>query len=114
MRSVATPRAPLARSTLSKMGVRIAVVITLATLFSYLHAYNLLVRDDGQLIAHPELKLEGAVHRARCASTPPRGLHSCALAGQELGGALTAHSDGPGKGATFTLELPYKPAQETS
>jgi signal transduction histidine kinase len=39
------------------------------------------------------------------------GLHSSALAAQELGGSLTAHSDGPGKGATFILELPYQPAQ---
>jgi len=42
------------------------------------------------------------------------GLHSCALAAQELGGSLTVHSEGQGKGATFTLELPYKPAQEAS
>jgi signal transduction histidine kinase len=37
------------------------------------------------------------------------GLHSGALAAKELGGALVAHSDGPGKGATFTLELPLQP-----
>jgi PAS domain S-box-containing protein len=35
------------------------------------------------------------------------GLHSGALAAKEMGGALIAHSDGPGEGATFTLELPY-------
>jgi signal transduction histidine kinase len=34
------------------------------------------------------------------------GLHSSALAVRELGGSLTVHSDGPGKGAAFTLELP--------
>ena len=34
------------------------------------------------------------------------GLHSCVLAAQEMGGTLTAHSDGPGHGATFTLEIP--------
>jgi signal transduction histidine kinase len=34
------------------------------------------------------------------------GLHSGALAARELGGALSAQSEGPGKGATFTLELP--------
>jgi PAS domain S-box-containing protein len=34
------------------------------------------------------------------------GLHSAALAATETGGALSAHSDGPGQGATFTLELP--------
>ncbi len=37
------------------------------------------------------------------------GLHSGALAAIELGGSLTAESDGPGLGATFTLELPYRP-----
>jgi signal transduction histidine kinase/HAMP domain-containing protein len=34
------------------------------------------------------------------------GLHSGALAAREMGGALHVHSDGPGKGAAFTLELP--------
>ena len=34
------------------------------------------------------------------------GLHSAALAARELGGVLTVHSEGPGCGATFTLELP--------
>jgi PAS domain S-box-containing protein len=34
------------------------------------------------------------------------GLHSGALAAREMGGSLTAHSDGPGQGATFTLALP--------
>jgi signal transduction histidine kinase len=35
------------------------------------------------------------------------GLHSGALAAREMGGSLTVESDGPGQGATFTLELPY-------
>ena len=34
------------------------------------------------------------------------GLHSGALTARELGGRLTAQSDGPGHGAKFTLELP--------
>ena len=34
------------------------------------------------------------------------GLHSSALAARELGGSLTAYSEGPGCGATFTLDLP--------
>jgi len=34
------------------------------------------------------------------------GLHSGALSAKELGGALSVHSEGPGKGAAFTLELP--------
>jgi two-component system NtrC family sensor kinase len=38
------------------------------------------------------------------------GLHSGSLAAREIGAQLTAQSDGPGKGATFTLEVPLKPA----
>jgi signal transduction histidine kinase len=34
------------------------------------------------------------------------GLHSGALAAKEMGGSLTVHSDGSGRGAAFTLELP--------
>jgi PAS domain S-box-containing protein len=34
------------------------------------------------------------------------GLHSGALAAKEMGGALYARSEGPGKGALFVLELP--------
>ncbi|MGQ3050163.1 MAG: sensor histidine kinase [Roseateles sp.] len=41
------------------------------------------------------------------------GLHSCVLAAQEMGGTLVAHSDGPGTGATFTLELPLTAALES-
>jgi PAS domain S-box-containing protein len=38
------------------------------------------------------------------------GLHSSAIAAKEMGGSLTAASEGLGKGATFTLELPVAPA----
>ncbi|HEU5078695.1 MAG TPA: HAMP domain-containing sensor histidine kinase [Opitutaceae bacterium] len=34
------------------------------------------------------------------------GLHSSSLAAKQMGATLTAHSEGPGKGATFTLALP--------
>ncbi|MEO6244441.1 MAG: PAS domain S-box protein [Opitutaceae bacterium] len=34
------------------------------------------------------------------------GLHSGANAAREMGGRVSVHSDGPGCGATFTLELP--------
>lgn len=39
------------------------------------------------------------------------GLHSGANVAREMGGRLTAHSDGPGLGAEFTLELPLAPRQ---
>jgi signal transduction histidine kinase len=44
------------------------------------------------------------------------GLHSGALAAKEMGGALLAHSEGPGKGAQFTLSIPLsqKPGLETA
>ncbi|MCH9021364.1 MAG: PAS domain S-box protein [Planctomycetes bacterium] len=41
------------------------------------------------------------------------GLHSGALAANELGGSLTVQSEGPGKGSTFTLELPFKISEVT-
>ncbi len=37
------------------------------------------------------------------------GLHSSAIAALEMGGWMEGHSDGPGKGATFTLSLPVSP-----
>jgi signal transduction histidine kinase len=37
------------------------------------------------------------------------GLHGGALAARELGGHLRVASDGAGRGATFTLELPLQP-----
>jgi signal transduction histidine kinase len=40
------------------------------------------------------------------------GLHSSALAAQELGGTLLVQSDGRDQGATFTLELPQMPKQK--
>jgi PAS domain S-box-containing protein len=39
------------------------------------------------------------------------GLHGGALAARELGGALHAASDGPGTGATFTIDLPLQPPE---
>lgn len=41
------------------------------------------------------------------------GLHSSALAAKEMGGRLSVHSDGPGRGATFTLELPLPSSDPT-
>jgi PAS domain S-box-containing protein len=39
------------------------------------------------------------------------GLHSGAIAAQELGGSLHAESEGPGRGAAFILELPCVPRE---
>jgi C4-dicarboxylate-specific signal transduction histidine kinase len=40
------------------------------------------------------------------------GLHSAANAAKEMGGSLSVASEGQGKGATFTLEIPAIPAEE--
>jgi PAS domain S-box-containing protein len=42
------------------------------------------------------------------------GLHNGALTAQELGGALIAQSEGPGKGAIFILELPLQPEAQAA
>jgi predicted ATPase/signal transduction histidine kinase len=42
------------------------------------------------------------------------GLHSSALAAKLLGGRLSLDSEGPGRGATATLELPLVPAQPSA
>ena len=41
------------------------------------------------------------------------GLHSGALAARELGGTLSVHSDGVGRGASFSLELPLYSVEMT-
>jgi signal transduction histidine kinase len=40
------------------------------------------------------------------------GLHSALLAAKAMGGTLSGHSDGPGLGARFTLELPLEPREK--
>jgi PAS domain S-box-containing protein len=40
------------------------------------------------------------------------GLHSSALAAKEIGGSLTVHSEGAGRGCVFTLQLPCQPPVE--
>lgn len=40
------------------------------------------------------------------------GLHNSALSAKEMGGKLSLSSDGVGKGATFTLDLPYTPSNQ--
>jgi signal transduction histidine kinase len=70
------------------------------------------VRDNGIGIA-PEM-LTRIFQRGFTTRTGGHGfgLHSSALAAEQLDGSLSVHSDGPGKGATFILELPYQPAEE--
>jgi len=41
------------------------------------------------------------------------GLHSAALAANDMKGSISVHSDGPGKGAVFTIELPFQKQEAT-
>ena len=66
------------------------------------------VEDDGEGIAPENLSRLFAHGFTTRKNGHGFGLHSCALAAKEMNGTLTARSDGPGKGAVFTLELPIK------
>jgi PAS domain S-box-containing protein len=72
------------------------------------------VRDEGEGIPARNLTRIFAHGFTTRKSGHGFGLHSCALAARQMGGTLTAHSDGPGRGATFTLELPIEGAKATS
>ena len=64
------------------------------------------VADDGEGIAPENLTRIFAHGFTTRKNGHGFGLHGSALAAKEMGGTLSAHSDGPGQGATFTLELP--------
>lgn len=64
------------------------------------------VRDNGIGIASENLKKIFSHGFTTKKEGHGFGLHSSALAAQELGGSLSVHSDGVGSGAAFTLRLP--------
>ncbi|ABE46699.1 histidine kinase [Polaromonas sp. JS666] len=72
------------------------------------------VRDEGEGIMEENLTRIFAHGFTTRKAGHGFGLHSCALAARQMGGALTALSDGPGKGATFTLVLPIDAVQAES
>jgi signal transduction histidine kinase len=67
---------------------------------------RILVKDDGEGIAPENLVRLFAHGYTTRKNGHGFGLHSCALAAREMAGSITADSDGRGKGATFTLDLP--------
>jgi PAS domain S-box-containing protein len=69
------------------------------------------VSDNGAGIAAKNLKRIGEHGFTTRRDGHGFGLHSCINAARELGGQVTIKSDGPGNGATFTLELPCEPAE---
>ena len=70
------------------------------------------VKDDGEGIAEENITRIFAHGFTTRKEGHGFGLHSCALAAIEMNGHLTAHSDGPGKGALFTLRIPLHLVQE--
>ncbi|HCS41671.1 MAG TPA: histidine kinase [Pseudomonas sp.] len=70
------------------------------------------VKDDGEGIAEENMTRIFAHGFTTRKEGHGFGLHSCALAAIEMNGHLTAQSDGPGKGALFTLQIPLKTVAE--
>jgi signal transduction histidine kinase len=64
------------------------------------------VQDQGEGIAAENLTRIFAHGFTTRKSGHGFGLHSSALAAMEMGGRLNVHSEGPGRGAVFTLDLP--------
>ncbi len=67
---------------------------------------HIYISDNGRGMSEVELQNVFDPNRSALVQGNGIGLPSCALCAQELGGRLWAASDGPGKGTTFTLELP--------
>ncbi len=75
---------------------------------------QLAVQDVGEGIAPQNLSRIFAHGFTTRKSGHGFGLHSAALAAMEMGGRLAVHSDGAGKGAVFTVELPLQPAPDAA
>lgn len=67
---------------------------------------RLFVRDNGSGIQPENLTRIFAHGFTTKATGHGFGLHSAAIAAKAMKGSLSAHSEGPGQGATFILELP--------
>ena len=77
------------------------------------HVLRITVADNGEGIASENL-VRIFVHGFTTRSNGHGfGLHSCALAAREMGGTLSAQSDGVGQGATFVLAIPIGPQEGT-
>lgn len=67
--------------------------------------------DNGIGMDRPTLQRAFDAHFTTRQTGSGLGLHFCALAVSRLGGSMRATSDGPGRGATFVVELPRTPPE---
>ncbi|UFS69885.1 ATP-binding protein [Geomonas sp. RF6] len=82
--------------------------MTLSVEYGSEGALRVCVRDDGVGIAPENLSRIFTHGFTTRKDGHGFGLHSCALAAKEMGGVLHAESDGEGRGAAFTLEIPVQ------
>ena len=76
---------------------------------------RIIVHDEGDGIAPENLTRIFAHGFTTRKSGHGFGLHSSALAAMEMGAKISVHSDGPGCGAVFTLDIPIQAkAQEAA
>lgn len=83
--------------------------MTLSVRISDETALQIIVKDDGEGIAAENMTRIFAHGFTTRKEGHGFGLHSCALAAIEMNGHLSAYSEGPGKGARFTLQIPLTP-----
>jgi signal transduction histidine kinase len=67
---------------------------------------RILFRDNGIGMTQDTVKRVFEAHFTTRESGTGLGLHFCALTLKRLGGSIQAASEGPGRGATFVIELP--------
>ncbi|MCU7939193.1 MAG: HAMP domain-containing protein [gamma proteobacterium symbiont of Bathyaustriella thionipta] len=77
-------------------------------LFCEQHFIVLQIRDNGEGISQQSLTNIFQHGFTTKKNGHGFGLHSCANIIAEMGGSIEANSDGPGKGACFTIKLPIK------
>jgi signal transduction histidine kinase len=70
------------------------------------HRVHLIVQDNGVGVPAENLTRIFAHGFTTRVDGHGFGLHSAANAAREMKGSITVQSDGPGKGATFVLEMP--------